>query len=355
MAIGFAKLTDTMPLGDPDMAWPPKVKENLLVQCGRYCCVCHKYCGTKIEIDHIIPESDGGPSTEDNGIPVCFDCHADIKHYNDKHPRGTKFRADELRRHRERLFYLVKSGEIYRIRALHQSATIPEQRDESWSMSQASTICAYEFPYFVPVHDGKTDTDISNHFFERLQQIIALANWVTATTTPYDDFVYLLTTEEVKLPVELYTAIRTELYCHLTKFVAVFQAKCEQEFEHKEVELPPEMESAPDDIELEMNAGPGRFVPHRISRTGPKSVWLRELASRPRENPPVDTTSGMLAILHGMLTNKCIVWDDFKWTDETRKAMSFMAAVSDKGEFSFSQITLDRNNPEYWEGPSVDE
>lgn len=336
------------------MAWPPKVKVNLLVQCGRHCCVCHKFCGNKIEIDHIIPESEGGPSTEDNGIPVCFDCHADIKHYNDKHPRGTKFGAEELRLHRKRLFYLVDSGEIYRTRALHQSATIPEQRDRSWSMSQASTICSYEFPFFVPVHEGRPDTDISNRFFERLQQIIGLAYWVTATTTPYDDFVYLLSAEEVELPVEGYTAIRTELHCHLTKFVAVFQAKCEQEFEHKEVELPREIESVPDGIELEMNAGPGRFVPYRISRTGPTSVWLRGLIGRPDESPPVDTTSGVLALLHGMLTNKCIVWDDFKWTDETRKAVSFMAAVSDRGGFSFSQITLDRNDPEHWEGRGVD-
>jgi hypothetical protein len=249
----------------------------------------------------------------------------------------------------------AESGQIYQTRALHGSATIPEQGDGSWSKSQATTICSYDFTFFVPVHDGEPDTDISNQFFRRLQQIIGLAYWVIATTTPYDDFVYLLSAEEVELPVEGYTAIRTELHCHLTKFVAIFQAKCEQEFEHKEVELPPEIESVPDGIELEVNAGPGRFVPYRISRTGPKRVWLRELISQPHESPPVDTTSGMLALLHGILTNKCIVWDDFKWTDETRKAVSFMAAVSDRGSFSFSQITLDRNDPERWEGPSVDE
>ncbi|HUG70912.1 MAG TPA: HNH endonuclease signature motif containing protein [Pirellulaceae bacterium] len=96
------------------MAWPRKVKENLLVRCGRHCCICNKFCAAKIEIHHIIPESEGGATAEDNGIPVCFDCHADIKHYNDKHPRGTKFSPGELRRHRERLFNLVKTGRMGR-------------------------------------------------------------------------------------------------------------------------------------------------------------------------------------------------------------------------------------------------
>ena len=184
------------------------------------------------------------------------------------------------------------------------------------------------------MHDGAPDTNISHRFFERLQQIIALAYCVTSTTTPYDDFVYLLSVEPVDLPVEGYTAIRTELHCHLTKLVAVFQAKCEQEFEQKDVKLPAEIESVPDGIELQMNAEPGRFVPYRISRTGPKNVSLREFISRPHQSPRASTTSGLLALLHGMLTNKTILWDDFKWSDESKKAVSFMAAVSDSSNFS---------------------
>lgn len=33
--------------------------------------------------------------------PVCFECHAEIHSYNDKHPRGRKFLPEELRRHKE--------------------------------------------------------------------------------------------------------------------------------------------------------------------------------------------------------------------------------------------------------------
>ena len=102
-----------------------------------------------------------------------------------------------------------------------------------------------------------------------------------------------------------------------------------------------------------MNAIGGKLVPYRISRQGPKSVWLRELISRPHESPSAGTTSVFMALLHGILASKTIAWDDFKWTDETKKAVSFMAAVSDSGCFSFDQIKLDRNDPERWEGPSV--
>jgi hypothetical protein len=54
-----------------------------------------------MEIDHIVPRGEGGASTVDNAIAVCFDCHAEIHHYNVKHPRGRRFTPGELRGHRE--------------------------------------------------------------------------------------------------------------------------------------------------------------------------------------------------------------------------------------------------------------
>jgi hypothetical protein len=54
-----------------------------------------------MEIDHIDPKAEGGEDSEENAIPVCFECHAEIHSYNDKHPKGRKFRADEIRGHKE--------------------------------------------------------------------------------------------------------------------------------------------------------------------------------------------------------------------------------------------------------------
>ena len=84
---------------------PEKFKQqdvdDLLAKCHRRCCICHRFCGTKMETDHMLPSSDGGASDIDNAIPVCFECHAEIHSYNDKHPRGRKFHPEELRKHKE--------------------------------------------------------------------------------------------------------------------------------------------------------------------------------------------------------------------------------------------------------------
>ncbi len=86
------------------MGFSPAVAEQALVACGRHCCLCHKFCGTKIELHHIVPRSDGGMDEVDNCIPLCFDCHAEVEHYNVRHPRGRKFTAAELRAHRDQWY-----------------------------------------------------------------------------------------------------------------------------------------------------------------------------------------------------------------------------------------------------------
>jgi hypothetical protein len=83
------------------MSFPPDVKIKPLVACARCCCICHKFCGIKIECHHIVQEADGGSNTLENCIPLCFDCHADMRSYDDKHPKGTKYRRKELKLHRD--------------------------------------------------------------------------------------------------------------------------------------------------------------------------------------------------------------------------------------------------------------
>jgi hypothetical protein len=73
---------------------------KLLVKVHRRCCICHRFCGVKIETDHMAPASEGGSDDIDNAIPVCFECHAEIHSYNRQHPRGRKFLPDELRGHK---------------------------------------------------------------------------------------------------------------------------------------------------------------------------------------------------------------------------------------------------------------
>jgi hypothetical protein len=91
------------------MSWS-KVKEDALVASGRHCCICHKFCGIKIEAHHIVLQSEGGQDTSDNCIMLCFDCHADMKSYDHNHPKGTKYTHSELKRHRDNWYEKVKNN-----------------------------------------------------------------------------------------------------------------------------------------------------------------------------------------------------------------------------------------------------
>lgn len=89
------------------MAWSQKVKDEVLIKCGRHCCICHKFCGTKMELHHIILKSELNDDSADNCIPLCFDCHADQKSEDFKHPKGTKYSTNELKGHREKWYNLA--------------------------------------------------------------------------------------------------------------------------------------------------------------------------------------------------------------------------------------------------------
>lgn len=56
---------------------------KVLLWCARHCFWCGKFAGVGIEVAHLEREN----SDIDNAIPLCFDCHAAIGHYNTKHPR----------------------------------------------------------------------------------------------------------------------------------------------------------------------------------------------------------------------------------------------------------------------------
>jgi hypothetical protein len=54
-----------------------------------------------VNVHHIVPEADGGPNVLENAIALCFTCHAEAGHYNPRHPLGTKYSPEELRKHRD--------------------------------------------------------------------------------------------------------------------------------------------------------------------------------------------------------------------------------------------------------------
>lgn len=105
-----------------NMAFKQSEIEDLLVKCQRRCCICHKYCGVNIEINHIKPKAQEGSDDIDNAIPLCFECHAEVNHYNDEHPKGRKFTEEEQKKHRDQWIKLCNTHpEI--------SANVPRDRD----------------------------------------------------------------------------------------------------------------------------------------------------------------------------------------------------------------------------------
>jgi len=80
------------------------VRNKVLLWSDRHCCLCKKACGINIEVHHLVPEEQDGGDDIDNAIPLCFDCHGSVQHYNPKHPKGNKYKPDELKKRREQVY-----------------------------------------------------------------------------------------------------------------------------------------------------------------------------------------------------------------------------------------------------------
>lgn len=70
------------------------VIQAVLIKSRRHCCICDKWCGQRIEVHHIDERED---ATEDNALPVCLDCHAEVRAYDPMHPIGKKYSPPELK------------------------------------------------------------------------------------------------------------------------------------------------------------------------------------------------------------------------------------------------------------------
>ena len=86
------------------MSFSKSLREKVLLWCDRHCCLCKKPCDVFIEVHHIAPEGTGGSDEEDNAIPLCFECHGRVSHYDPKQPIGNMFKPDELKKRRDQIY-----------------------------------------------------------------------------------------------------------------------------------------------------------------------------------------------------------------------------------------------------------
>jgi hypothetical protein len=93
-----------MSWGGIGVPFSAQLREKLLLWSDRHCCLCKKACGAFISVHHIKSEASGGRNSEDNAIPLCFECHALVHHYADSGPLGTKFKPSELKKRRDQVY-----------------------------------------------------------------------------------------------------------------------------------------------------------------------------------------------------------------------------------------------------------
>jgi len=96
------------------MAFPDTQVAQLLAACKRHCCVCWRWCGSRIHLHHIHPRAEGGPDDIDNAIPVCLDCHAEIESRSNM---GRHFSQVELHEHKRRWLEICRDQPETLIRA----------------------------------------------------------------------------------------------------------------------------------------------------------------------------------------------------------------------------------------------
>ena len=120
------------------MSFPQFVSDAALSACGRCCCICHKFCGTKMELHHIKQVAYGGEDTFENCIPLCFDCHADMGKADPYHNKGKKYSEKELLTHRDNWYNVIKEGK-----------KIPES-----NLSKDTFICDEDIQLFRKIVDS---------------------------------------------------------------------------------------------------------------------------------------------------------------------------------------------------------
>lgn len=158
------------------MGFPTSVADEVLVRCGRHCCLCGKYVGQKIELHHIKQVADGGEDTVDNCIPLCFDCHAEVKAYNPHHPKGRKFTEKELKGHRDKCYerYSLKNnGSIVLNTEKPKSIFSPHENIAPirWGYPEQDKLCPV-FPGNIVLVAGYTGTKKSTYLHHVVNQNI---------------------------------------------------------------------------------------------------------------------------------------------------------------------------------------
>ena len=73
------------------MPFPESLKSTVRERANFQCCICEEK-SVSLEVHHIIPETKGGPNTEDNAAPLCPTCHSNYGANDEKRKRIQEMR-----------------------------------------------------------------------------------------------------------------------------------------------------------------------------------------------------------------------------------------------------------------------
>lgn len=176
------------------MGFNRSIKDKVLVASGRCCAICHKFCGQKIELHHIIQVADGGKNTFDNCIPLCFDCHSDMGKIDKKHPKGTQYSSQELYMHRDNWYKQVASGN-----------NIYSQIDEKVFLEDKKLFESINSAFTQNVKNSLCKEDLSSKF--KFNTFNSIFNLIDYSYDPNNEFLN-----------PLLEAQRSELFNNISKF-----------------------------------------------------------------------------------------------------------------------------------------
>lgn len=222
-----------------------------------------------------------------------------------------------------------------------------------WKAFQGSTIssCSFLTPLRLLPGGDQVDPEFMEPFKAQLHQWIALAFGHTCLTTPFDDFVYVLSLERHdEEPRQGIAPFVLSLLCHITEFVWAFEEWSPYFLDgKKDWKAKSRVKGFTGEQVLRGDSLLGELVPHRIRRLPPAEISLEPLVNFPKPYDRRVTTSTLLHLMAGALTTKLVVWDDADKSPDLMKVLSMADRIGKTSRFSWGDIKLDRTDPEQWE------
>ncbi len=261
---------------------------------------------------------DPGQSSEQrrsiaNGIWVCAKC---VKRIDDD---AGRFTVAELKR-------IKDEAESRARRELELPPRAADQED--WHSLQMSRIALYTAPIRFPVAaDGiGVDKVRLEKFSDDLHRFLSYAFGHVCMTTPFDDFVYILSVEKDERDTETgYLPFVMTLRCHITAFIWAFEDLASWFLEGRVERPSSRLKSLPGDQVLDVHPRLEQCVAHRICRTGATRISIQELENRPIPLDGPATTSTLLRILSVVVKSQLLVWDNADSSPDWEKVVSMLA------------------------------